>query len=144
MLNEAQLRHVSVALRLAEERLLDLQRRLNDKPAGQLLYVEDDLSDVERARIAEKISDLLRQIVVARQHLALTPGWQSLRRTIAGALSVTWADLQDVKAGPLSAYGETDPQLKDILDPIIDRIADGLSEICKALAGDDDHERKEA
>jgi len=134
MLNEGQLRHLSATLRLAEERLLDLQRRLNDGRVGQLLTIDNDLSAAERAIVSEKIAALLRQIADAGARLALTPGWQSLRRALVGTLSVMWADLQDAKSGSLSAYGETDPRLPAMLDPLIERIAEGLLELCQVLS----------
>jgi len=142
MLNEGQRRHVSATLRVAEERLLDLQRRLDDAHSGHLLHVENDLGETERVLVAEKIADLLRQLAAAGHRLALTTGCQSLRHVVMGTLSVTWTDLQDAKTGPLSAYGDTDPRLKDVLDPLIDCVADDVMEICQALGMHKEREQR--
>lgn len=138
MLNEGQRRHLSATLRLAEDRLLDLQRQLKDGYPGRLLTIDADLTPAERAIVEANIVDLLQQIADAGQRLGVTPGWQSLRRAVVGTLSVIWADLQDAQSASLNAYGETDPRLPAILDPLIERMADELIELCRIL---DENER---
>jgi hypothetical protein len=138
VLNDGQRRRLATTLQMAEERLLELQRRLvGESPRPRLLDIEDDLSDAERAFVAAKITEVLRLTAATSERLELHRRWQSLRRAIIGTLSISWAGLQEAKAKALQAYGDTDPRLEDILDPLIDRIADEMTDICEALAHGD-------
>jgi len=131
-------------MRVAEERLHNLQRLMRTGGECQrLLEVEDDLTQVERTMVAEKLTELLRRIADLGTQLSLSPEWCSLRRTLAASLSVTWADLQNVKAAALGAYGKPDPRLREGLDPLIDRIADGLVEICRTIGNSREESLKE-
>jgi hypothetical protein len=134
MLNEAQHRHLSVVLQIAEERLLNLQRQLSgNAPVPKLLEIENDLSETERGFVGEKISELLRLIAGLSERFAVTARSRSLRHGLDATLSIMWADLQDVKARALRNYGEADPRLGEHLDPLVDSIADGLLEICRLI-----------
>jgi hypothetical protein len=134
MLNEAQHRHLSVVLQIAEERLLNLQRQLNgNAPPAKLLEIENDLTERERALVGEKIAELLRLIASLSERFAVTAGSRSLRHGLDATLSIMWADLQDVKARALRNYGDTAPRLREQLDPLVDKIADGLLEICRVI-----------
>jgi hypothetical protein len=145
MLNEAQHRHLSVVLQIAEERLLNLQRQLSgNAPAAKLLEMENDLTETERAFVVEKISELLRLIAGLSDRFSVTARSRSLRHGLDATLSITWADLQDVKGRALRSYGETDPRLGEHLDPLVDSIADGLLEICRVIdTGGSDESGKE-
>jgi hypothetical protein len=134
MLNEAQHRHLSAVLQIAEERLLNSQRQLSgNASAAKLLEIENDLTETERALVVEKISELLRLIASLSERFSVTARSRSLRHGLDATLSITWADLQDAKAAALRSYGETDPRLGEHLDPLVDKIADGLLEICRVI-----------
>ena len=145
MLNEAQHRHLSVVLQIAEERLLNLQRQLSDNaPAAKLFEIENDLTETERAFVVQKISELLRLIASLSERFSVTARSRSLRHGLDATLSVTWADLQDVKERALRGYGETDPRLGEHLNPLVDSIADRLLEICRVIdTGGSDESGKE-
>jgi hypothetical protein len=138
MLNDAQHRHLSVVLQIAEERLLNLQRQLSgNAPVPKLLEIENDLTETERGVVVEKISELLRLIASLSERFSVTARSRSLRHGLDATLSIMWADLQDVKAKALHNYGEADPRLGEQLDPLVDKIADGLLEICRAIGSSD-------
>jgi hypothetical protein len=145
MLNEAQHRHLSVVLETTEQRLLNLQRQLKgDASAAKLLETENDLTGVQGALVGEKIAELLRLIASLSDRFSVTRRSWSLRQGLYATLSIMWADLQDVKAMALRNYGDTDPRLGEQLDPLIDKIADGLLEICRAIdSGDSNQAGKE-
>ena len=135
MLNEAQHTHLSVVLRIAEERLLNLQRQLTgDSSAAKLSETKNDLTETERALVTEKITELLRLIAGLSYRFSVTARSRSLRHALDATLSITWADLQDVKEKALRNYGDTDPRLSEQLDPLVDKIADGLLEICRVVS----------
>jgi hypothetical protein len=128
VLNDAQHRHLSITMRVAEERLRSLQRLMRTGGETQgLLEVDDDLTPGERSVVAAKLAELLRCFADLGTQFSLSREWCSLRRTLAASLSITWADIQNVKAAALGAYGEVDPRLRDQLDPLLDRSADGNS-----------------
>ena len=145
MLNEAQHRHLSIVLQIAEERLLNLQRQLSgNAPAAKLLDIANDLTETERVVVVEKISELLRLITGLSDRFSLTARSGSLRHGLDATLSITWADLQNVKERALRSYGETDPRLGEHLDPLVDSIADGLLKICRVMdIGGSDESGKE-
>ena len=145
MLNEAQHRRLSVVLETAEQRLLNLQRQLNgDASAAKLLETENDLTETERALVGEKIAELLRLTASLSDRFSVTARSRSLRHGLYATLSITWADLQDVKERALRNYGERDPRLSEQLDPLVDKIADGLLEICRVIdLGGSDESGKE-
>ncbi len=134
MLNEAQLRHLSTVMRVVEKRLMDLQQQLNTgAPKSTLIELEDDLSDAERAFVAEKTTELLEVIADVAQHFRLSSEWRSLRRAMVASLSITWADLRDANTTAMRSYGETDPRLPESLDPLIERLCEGALEILRRL-----------
>jgi len=137
MLNEGQRRHLSATLRVAEERLLTLQQRLQQEaPHHTLAEIDDDLSATERPLVLHTITHVLRLIAEASTTFHLSPTHQSLRRRVVAELSITWADLQGATSTHLRAYGTTDPRLRDVLDPLLERIADSLLDLCTALSGE--------
>jgi len=91
------------------------------------------VSDAERVAVTRRIDEALQLIADLGQQWKLAARSQSLRQTLIGTLSVTWADLQDAKAQALRRYGETDPRLGGTLDPPIDHIADILLAICRTV-----------
>jgi hypothetical protein len=136
MLNQSQRRRLSTVLGLTEERMLELRRRLaGGEPRPCILEIDNDLTDRERAAAEEKIDALLDLIRNASAQLALDRRRQSLRAMLFAVLSLSWATLQEAKASGLRAYGETDPRLKELLDPMIDRIGAAVMELVRNLSG---------
>jgi hypothetical protein len=120
--------------RVAEKRLPNLGQRLTDElPPTALLDFQNDLSSREPALVKGELAEVLQLIANTSRWLGLTVGRESLRQMLVGHSSVTWAELQDAKTSRLRAYGETDQRLKEGLDPVIDRIADTLLRVCRAL-----------
>lgn len=124
LLNEAQLRAVTVAVRQFERALSTVEHLLAGGECGRLYRDEADFTPEQRARL-EALVRLARQGLDAlADQLALPVEVQSGRRIVAAVCSGAWATLSDAAPRSLRRYGAVRPDLEQRLGPSIDALAE--------------------
>lgn len=124
---EAQRRALSVALRLVEERLRELEELTEEGSVQGALYtVIDDLTTDVREELYSFIQEGVRAIEMWKRELKLDGDVRYKSRTIAGSLAWLWEVILSVTAERLQGSGEVDPALAEFLDPQLKTLAKRL------------------
>ncbi len=135
MLNAAQKRSLTIALRLIEERLFDLQLTLKHRSyQGILFRLEIDLSEEQISLISDNIENIFRIIRRLKKDFHLQAEKKMFSSSILGTSSYFWTILEDEKAKKLVRYGSVHPQLSERLDPSLETLTSALYELAR-LAG---------
>lgn len=121
-LNANQKRAVTVTLRLLEERLADIERVIAADERGILYERVASFTPAQRARMNELIGALREQIRYLAEEFHLPREQQSAARYVVGTASLLWESVEEIRSRKLKSYGEVDPQLKQTLDPMLQRI----------------------
>jgi hypothetical protein len=135
-LNPNQVRAVTVTLRLLEERLADVERVIAADERGILYERVASFTPAQRAQMNESIRALREQIRRAAEEFHLPRETQSAARYVVGTVSLLWESVEEIRARKLKSYGEVDPQLKQTLDPILQRIVRLLFDLMDAARGE--------
>ena len=134
MLNESQKRHVAATLRVTEEQLLGVREHVTGEAAStNLSRYERDIDDEERTLVTRCIDEALTLIDDVKHRFSLPQPTRSLRKTIVAVVTLIGADLTDVKAERLRAYGDADPDIRTTLDPLIDALIKTLESLTMQL-----------
>ncbi|MDH7487935.1 MAG: hypothetical protein QHH80_00285 [Anaerolineae bacterium] len=124
-LNASQYQSVILTLRLFEERLRQADAWLAEAlPEGVLYRYTRHLPSERVAEIRAEIAAALRAIADLAQHLEAQPADEPIEAAASAFMSVSWADLSDVKTPRLARYGAVDNALEDWLDPRLDALAE--------------------
>lgn len=124
-LNPSQHRSVILALRMFEERLRQADAWLAGvPPEGALYRYTCRLPAARVAEIRAEIAAALRAIEDLARSLDAQPEEEPVERAAAALMTVSWADLCDVKTPRLARYGAVDNALEDWLDPRLDALAE--------------------
>ncbi|CAG0941454.1 hypothetical protein ANRL1_00556 [Anaerolineae bacterium] len=121
-LNPNQVRTVTVTLRLLEERLAEIERIVSEDEQGILYRRVARFTPTQRAQMNDLIRAMRQQIRRATNAFELPREEQNAARHIIGALSMSWESLEEIRPRKLKSYGEVDPELKQTLDPILQRL----------------------
>ncbi len=124
LLNTAQRSSLTIELRAFEMHLRQADAWLQGEEERGILYRRSiHLSPERRAAAREQIGAAIAQITVLTERFDLAAASDDLGATIVSQMSVDWANLCDVRSDRLRRYGEVDPELPDLLDADIDRLA---------------------
>lgn len=124
-LNPSQYRSVILALRMFEERLRQADGWLAGVlPEGVLYRYTRRLSPERIAEIRAEIAVALQAIADLARGLEAQPEEEPIEPAAAALMSVSWADLCDVKTPRLARYGAVNGALEDWLDPRLDALAE--------------------
>jgi hypothetical protein len=107
---EENLRLTAAWLDGAEENGILYRRKLN-------------LSPVQRQVAQQRVDTALETIASLAQKIGLEPEVEDPAGLIRGEMNVSWANLIDTQSRKLKRYGDVDPELKSVLDPAIQRLA---------------------
>ena len=130
LLNPEQFRSVEITLRMFEENLRLISTWLDGKEDNGILYRgELNFPSGHRKAVRQYIDAALNQIAILARILELQPEEKDITGMIRGKLAESWANLIDSKSGNLNRYGDVDPRVESLLDPVILR----LSELAKEL-----------
>jgi hypothetical protein len=121
-LNPNQERAVAVTLRLLEERLAEIQQLMEVDERGILYHLVADFTPEQQVQMNQVIAELGATIKSVAETFHLPRDEQSPARKIMGLLSVSWESLGDIRSRQLRAYGEVDPELKETLDPYVQKL----------------------
>jgi|GEM_PF-2121452 len=134
MLNEAQKRSLSAALRIVEEYLREIEGMLaSGDYTGILSERINDVSDGERAGILEKAALIREGIKIVAEKFNLDRRRTSISGEALARLASCWEILSDSTAGRLKRYGAVDKRVEKILDPQVDALIALLGEIERKL-----------
>lgn len=124
LLNEAQLRAVTVALRHFERTLNTVERLLAGGEAGRLYRDDADFTPEQRARLEALIDQARQRLNALADRLALPVEVLSGRRIAAAACSSAWETLSDAAPRSLRRYGAVHPDLEQRIGPDIEALAE--------------------
>lgn len=134
-LNANQKRAVTVTLRLLEERLADIERVIAADERGILYERVASFTPAQRARMNELIGALREQIRQVAEEFQLPREQHSAARYVVGTVSLLWESVEEIRSRKLKSYGEVDPQLKQTLDPMLQRIIRLLFDLTATAQG---------
>lgn len=124
LLNTAQRSSLTIGLRAFEMHLRQADAWLQGSEERGILYHRSlRLPPEQRAAARAQIAAALAQIAALAERFDLAAVEDDLGAAIAAQLSVDWANLSDVRSAKLRRYGEVDPRLTDLLDAVVDRLA---------------------
>jgi len=124
LLNYNQRRSVTIVLRNFEEHLRMTSAWLDGAEENGILYRRKlNLSPVQRQVAQQRVDTALETIASLAQKIGLEPEVEDPAGLIRGEMNVSWANLIDTQSRKLKRYGDVDPELKSVLDPAIQRLA---------------------
>jgi hypothetical protein len=134
-LNESQHRALSITLRLLEQRLATISD-LIEREEGGILYrrPRPGFSADQSARVESLMSEIRDQIRRAAETFDVPCEERDAQATIVAVLAMSWQRLGEIDARGMRAYGETDPGLAGVLDPIVRTLMDLLIELESTVA----------
>ncbi len=130
LLNAAQRKSLSIALKMIEERLF-LFRLLWEQGtySGILFRFQVDVSPQQRRAFDAISRRILKHLSDLKQRFGLSEVSEKLSDQIMSSSTYLWTVLEDEKAAKLKRYGSVDEALKRNLDPALQCIIDDLNEL---------------
>ena len=138
LLNPAQKNSLRICLMLAEKGMLEVDRLVSaGEHQGLLFTITDDLTGDARTALRSLIHEIRAVIRELKDRFQLEMEVKAISRTIFGKAPLLWEMVADTDASRLRRYGETDPRLKEILDPSIERLGQALLRMHHVVSGND-------
>jgi hypothetical protein len=125
-LSDSQERAVGVSLCYVEEKLLALDRLLAHPAAGRLHGMLTDLDATQRERLRVDIAALQREIAALADDYELQRRQVSLRRMVAGDLTMLGIALAEIQPARLRGCGEISPTIAATLAPALRGLEDQI------------------
>jgi hypothetical protein len=122
VLGDSHARHITVTLRLLEERLAEIERLMVVNERGVLYTRVARFSPRQREKMTTLIAELRAAIQSVAEEFNLPREQQDPARRIRALLDITWESLGDMEFKRLGAYGDVDPELRERLDPWTERL----------------------
>ena len=134
-LNESQRRAIAVSLRLLEERLSAIGDLL-ERDEGGTLYrrARPRMTPEQAAAIAGLLAEIRGRVDAAAGTFRLPAETRDAKATIVALLAMSWQNLGEIDARGMRAYGEVDPALPGLLDPMVQRLMDLVFALEEAVA----------
>jgi hypothetical protein len=124
LLNEAQRRAVTVALRQFERALSTVEHVLAGGECGRLYRDQADFTPEQRARLEALVRLARQRLDALAERLALPIEVLSGRRIVAAVCSSAWETLSDAAPRVLRRYGAVHPDLEQRIGPDIEALAE--------------------
>jgi hypothetical protein len=99
-----------------------------------LTEISNNLPPLEIALILKHLEELKESINYVAQSLDLTKRKNEVKSQILGAMTIERVNLEEIKSTRLRGYGEVPDDLREFLDPQIDKMITMVDEIC-SIAG---------
>jgi hypothetical protein len=124
LLNLSQRGSVVVSLKMLEENLRLTAAWLDGREDNGILYRRKlNLSPAKQLAAQQRVASALETIDILAKKIGLEPEVEDPAGLIRGEFSVSWANLIDTQSRKLKRYGDVNPELKSVLDPAIQRLA---------------------
>lgn len=136
MLNKDQERGLSIALRIVEENIHDIEQMLNRGSYTGILYdMRHNISPEIKEEIFKRVFLIKDKIRVISNKFTLEKEYREVLRDILGKLFSSWEIVENVKAKKLKRYGTVSEGLDHMLDPQLCIITDLMMNIEHLLLG---------
>ncbi len=123
-------RAITTALTLLDEMLCDFDDTARGRERNGVLYRErNTLSDEQRRALLIEIAAMRATLVELKSTLRLSEKPEDLSRLIWGRALAFWEVLVETQSRHLRRYGNVPAELKDFLDPRIDRLIEGVQRL---------------
>lgn len=130
LFNSYQKTAVTVTLLKFEEDLRQALHWLDGQDEQGILYRRKLEIPEEQRRLARaRIAQALEEIRALAQRLELGAEEENASRTLMGRLSIDWENLSGTRARNLGGYGPVHPDLAQLLDRPMERLADLAKEL---------------
>lgn len=130
-------RALAVLLAQVAEAIARYETWTNDRLEERLTFTKrpDDLTDRERQALHDTALALVRDANRLADMFNLETQDTSVRASLAGAFTVLWSDIEDSGPEHLAGYGPVSPEVGNLLDPEIKRLAHLSLRIAQLAAG---------
>ena len=126
---------LSVSMEVLENTICDVERII--KSSNQEKTMSETVNNLppwERALILKCIEEIKGSINYVAQNLDLNKRKEETRSLILGAMTIERVSLEEIKSKGLRGYGEVPDDLREFLDPQVDKMMALVDEICQ-IAG---------
>lgn len=134
-LTESQRRHLTVFLAQVEDAVESLERLAHDPAHRRALRL--DRADLPRdfaPASADDLAQVRAGLAQVAHGLQLQPLERSRRREAMGLVAIAIVQLEDAGTRGLRGYGEVDPDLAEMLDPVLARLRGLLARVAGRLS----------
>ena len=104
-LNRSQRTGIAVTLEQLERAVDEIERLLDDAPAGATYVIVDDLSTDERCGLRARCRSIREQISELARAFDLPQDRSSVRQVVVAEMGVVWSRLHDLRDGDPARYG---------------------------------------
>jgi hypothetical protein len=133
-ISENHRRTISVRLSLLDEILCEYERIANGEENRGVMYEEENtLSNEQRIRLKQTISEIREIISQIKETLFLKPKKENLANKIWSSASSLWEVLVETESKYLKGYGEVPESLAEFLDPKVKEITRHLTSIVEIM-----------
>jgi len=124
---------LSVSMQVLEDTISEVEEIIMKDANQRKLMNEtiDNISSWEKALILKRIEEIRGLINYIAKELNLEKRREETRSQILGAMTIQWVNLEEIKSKKLSGYGEVPDEMREFLDPQVDRIISLVNEIAK-------------
>lgn len=133
---------LSVSMQVFENTISEVEGVIeNSYQQKTLTETVDNLSPFEKAVILRRIEEVRELIKYVAQQLNLEKRRDETKKQILGTMTIQLVNLEEIRPKRLRGYGEVPEELREFLDPQIDKMMRLVKEICKiANSKDKDYE----
>ena len=126
---------LAVSMQVLEDSISDVEELIKSTNRRKIMTeAVDNLSSWEKVLILKRIESIKELINHIVQELNLERRREETTSRILGSMTIQWVNLEEIKSKRLRGYGEVPDELREFLDPRVDKIMSLVNEICK-IAG---------
>ncbi|MBI2471647.1 MAG: hypothetical protein HYV59_10465 [Planctomycetes bacterium] len=134
MLKKDQKRGLTIALRVVEENMQNIERILNSETHKGILYdTKCTITPEIKEEMLKRVSLVKDRIKILSNLFALEKEYREGLRKIFGILPSCWEIIENVKSKRLKRYGDVQDGLDNVLDPQLNMITDLVLEMEQLL-----------
>jgi hypothetical protein len=133
---------LSVSMRVLENTVYEMEELVRDSNGRKTMTeTVNNLTQRERDMILKRIVEIKESINYIAEHLNLTRRKVEAKNLILGAMTVERVNLDEMKSKGLRGYGEVPDDLREFLDPQVEKMIALVDEICMAAEAISEKER---
>lgn len=133
-MNKDQKRGLTIALRVVEENMQNIEQILNSEIHKGILYdTKCTITPEIREEMLKRVSLVKDRIKILSNLFALEKEYREGLRKIFGILPSCWEIIENVKSKRLKRYGDVQDGLDNVLDPQLNMITDLILEMEQLL-----------
>jgi hypothetical protein len=123
---------LSVSMQMLDVTISELEQVIRSANREKAMTeIVDNLSSWEKVSILERIEEIKELINYIAPKLGLEKRKEETRSRILGAMTIQQVNLEEIKSKKLRGYGEVPGELREFLDPKVDKMINLVHEICK-------------